>query len=487
MTQRKEECMRFKMLLGGGLVAAVLLLGALPALAQEGDTTVDVTVVEAELVERFTGTAADIAQTVILDNIFIFIAGVLVFFMQAGFALLAVGLTRAKNSANMMMKSLMDAALGVLVFGLVGWGLAYPGFVGGWFGFAGWGVPGLMDRLPDLSALGPDFYPLSVSTDFFFQAAFAATAATIVAGAVAERTKFVSYLIYTVLITGLIYPVVVSWKWGGGWLDERDFVDFAGSGLVHLTGGIAALMGAIILGPRIGKFGADGKPRAIPAHSIPLALTGVMILFIGFFGFNPGSALKADMSVPVIAVLTLFAACAGATGALISSWVLLKKPDVSMAGNGLLAGLVSICAVVDTVDVVPALIIGFVAGIVVVPAALLLERAFKVDDPVGAVAVHAVSGFWGLIAAGLFTIDEGLFEGGGTELLVTQVLGALAIIAWVAVTTGILFGGMKAIGILRVSPAEELEGLDLSEHGAPGYSDDVLAGMGEELLVSTKG
>ena len=480
--------MRLKMLLGGGLVAAVLLLGALPAIAQDGGAAVDVTVVEVELTDRFTGTAADVAQTVILDNIFIFIAGVLVFFMQAGFALLAAGLTRAKNSGNMMMKSLMDAALGVLVFALVGWGLAYPGGDGGgWFGFAGWGVPGLMDPLPDLSALGPDFYPLSVSTDFFFQAAFAATAATIVAGAVAERTKFVAYLVYTVLITGLIYPVVVSWQWGGGWLAERGFIDFAGSGLVHLTGGIAALMGAIILGPRIGKFGADGKPRAIPAHSIPLALTGVMILFIGFFGFNPGSALQADMSVPIIAVLTLFAACAGATGALISGWVLLKKPDVSMAGNGLLAGLVAICAGVGNMDVVPVLVTGFIAGLIVVPAVLVIERVFKVDDPVGAVSVHAVSGFWGLIATGLFAIDEGVFDGGGASLLGTQALGALAIIVWVAITTGILFGALKAIGILRVSPAEEIEGLDITEHGAPGYSDDVLAGMGEELLATTKG
>ncbi len=480
--------MRMKMLLGGGLVAAVLLLGALPAIAQDGGASVDVTVVEVELTDRFTGTAADVAQTVILDNIFIFIAGVLVFFMQAGFALLAAGLTRAKNSANMMMKSLMDAALGVLVFALVGWGLAYPGGDGGgWFGFAGWGIPGLMDPLPDLAALGPDFYPLSVSTDFFFQAAFAATAATIVAGAVAERTKFVAYLVYTVLITGLIYPVVVSWQWGGGWLAERGFIDFAGSGLVHLTGGVAALMGAIILGPRIGKFGGDGKPRAIPAHSIPLALTGVMILFIGFFGFNPGSALQADMSVPIIAVLTLFAACAGATGALISGWLLLKKPDVSMAGNGLLAGLVAICAGVGNMDVVPVLVTGFIAGLIVVPAVLVIERVFKVDDPVGAVSVHAVSGLWGLIATGLFAIDEGVFDGGGGSLLGTQALGALAIIAWVVITTGILFGVLKAIGILRVSPAEELEGLDITEHGAPGYSDDVLAGMGEELLASTKG
>lgn len=471
--------MKWKVLTGGGLATA-LVLAAGPVLAQE----ISVEEVTVELTDRFSGSAVDIAQTVLLDNIFLVIAGVLVFFMQAGFALLATGLTRGKNSANMMMKSLMDAALGVLVFALVGWGLAYPGFEGGFFGFAGLGVPGLLDPLPDLTALGPDFYPLSISTDFFFQAAFAATAATIVAGAVAERTKFVSYLIYTVLITGLIYPVVVSWQWGGGWLAERDFVDFAGSGLVHLTGGVAAFMGALIIGPRIGKYGPDGKPRAIPAHSIPLAMTGVFILFIGFFGFNPGSALQADMSVPVIAVLTLFAGSAGAVAAMLSSWVLLKKPDVSMAGNGLLAGLVSICAVVGAVEPIWAIVIGFVAGLIVVPAAIGIDRFLKVDDPVGAVAVHAVSGLWGLIAVGLFAAETGLFTGGDLSQLGTQLLGAGAIIAWVAVTSGVLFAILRAVRLLRVSPAEEIEGLDLSEHGAPGYAGDVLAGSGEDLLMS---
>jgi ammonium transporter, Amt family len=459
--------MRWKLLTGGGLATAGLLLAASPVFAQGGDVEVE----EVDLYVRFGGTAADIAQTVILDNIFIFIAGVLVFFMQAGFALLASGLTRAKNSSNMMMKSLMDAALGVLVFALVGWGLAYPGGDGGgFFGFAGWGIPGLMDGLPDLAgATEEGFYPLSISSDFFFQAAFAATAATIVAGAVAERTKFVAYLAYTVIITGFIYPVVVSWQWGGGWLAERGFVDFAGSGLVHLTGGVAALVGAAFLGPRIGKFGADGKPRAIPGHSIPLAMTGVFILFIGFFGFNPGSALQADMSVPVIAVLTLFAACAGAVGALISSWLLLKKPDTSMAGNGLLAGLVAICAGVGGMDVVPAIITGFVAGLIVVPAVLLIERVLKVDDPVGAVSVHAVSGLIGLIATGIFVEEASIG---------TQLIGAGAIIVFVGIASSILFGILKAAGILRVSAEEEIEGLDVSEHGAPGYGPDMLTPAG---------
>ena len=475
--------MRWKLLTGGGLAAAGLLLASSPVLAQD----VEVVVEDVDLYARFVGSAADVAQTVILDNIFIFIAGVLVFFMQAGFALLAAGLTRAKNSSNMMMKSLMDCALGVMVFALVGWGLAYPGFEGGWFGFAGWGVPGLMDTFPDLATASEDgFYPLSVSTDFFFQAAFAATAATIVAGAVAERTKFVAYLVYTVVITGFIYPVVVSWKWGGGWLAERGFIDFAGSGLVHLVGGTAALVGAAFIGPRIGKFGADGKPRAIPGHSIPLAMAGVFILFIGFFGFNPGSALQADMSVPVIAVITLFAGCAGAIGAMFSAWVLLKKPDTSMAGNGLLAGLVAICAGVGTIDPIPAIIVGAVAGVVVVPAVLFIERVLKVDDPVGAVGVHMVSGLWGVLAAGIFVQDSYLVENEVTRgsLIGTQALGALAIIVFVGVLSAILFGVLKAVRLLRVSAEEEIEGLDVSEHGAPGYGPDMLTPSSVSAMAS---
>jgi Amt family ammonium transporter len=439
------------------------LLAASPVLAQDGDVVVE----EVDLYVRFGGTAADIAQTVILDNIFIFVCAVLVFLMQLGFALLASGLTRAKNSANMMMKSLFDAALGVLVFALIGWGIAYPGGDGGaWFGFAGFGIPGLMDGLPDLAGATEDgFYPLSVSTDFFFQAAFAATAATIVAGAVAERTKFAAYIVYTILITGIIYPIVVGWQWGGGWLAERGFEDFAGSGLVHMTGGVAAFMGALIIGARIGKFGPDGKPRAIPGHSMALAMAGVLILFIGWFGFNPGSALQADMSVPIIAVLTLFAATAGAVGALIMSWILLKKPDASMSGNGMLAGLVAICAGVGVMDPWMVLVTGFVAGLLVVVSILVIERVAKVDDPVGASSVHGVCGFWGVLAAGIFVADVSF---------TTQLIGGLAILVFVAIASGILFGVLKAVKLLRVSPQEEAEGLDLSEHGAPGYGPEML-------------
>lgn len=458
--------MRQKLLLGGGVVAAILLLTAAPALAQDVDPY-----------ERFAEGSGDLAQTIVLDNIFIFIAGVLVFFMQAGFALVESGLTRAKNAANIMMKNLMDACLGVLVFAAVGWGIAYPGGDGGQFiGFAGFGIPG-WDSFPDPAEVAAGGYPLGVSVDFFFQAAFAATAATIVSGAVAERTKFVGYLAYTVVITGLIYPIVVGWNWGGGWLSTMDtpFVDFAGSGLVHMVGGVAAFMGALALGPRLGKYGADGKPRAIPGHSIPLAITGVFILFIGWFGFNPGSELAADMAVPVIALLTLLAAMAGGVAAMSTAWIALKKPDVSMTGNGVLAGLVAICSGVGAMDPFGAIITGAVAGVLVVLAVLFIERVIKVDDPVGASALHGVCGFWGLLATGLLATDDGLFMGGGADLFITQLIGGVAILAFVAVTAGILFFGLKASGILRVSAEDEQIGLDLTEHGAPGYGPDLLA------------
>jgi len=302
--------MRSKLLVTSGLttvvVVVVTVLAASPALAQGA---------EADPFSRFVEGSGDIAQTVVLDNIFIFIAAVLVFFMQAGFGLVEAGLTRAKNAGNIMMKNLMDVSVGVLVFAAVGWGIAYPGdfSIGKVLGFASFGIDGFgsaLDISPEAVA-SPDFYSLAVPVDFLFQAAFAATAATIVSGAVAGRTNFKAYLVFSAVITGLLYPVIVSWMWGGGWLSDLGFVDFAGSGLVHMTGGFAGLMGAIALGPRIGKFGADGKPRAIPGHSIPLAITGVFILFIGWFGFNPGSELAANMSVPVIAVLTVLAACDG--------------------------------------------------------------------------------------------------------------------------------------------------------------------------------
>ncbi|NNF55718.1 MAG: ammonium transporter [Acidimicrobiales bacterium] len=402
---------------------------------------------------------------IVLDNIFIFIAAVLVLLMQAGFALVEAGLTQAKNSANIMMKNLMDACVGILVFGAVGFSIAYPGAFNGWFGFAQFGVADFMSQ--DVDGLVP-------SVDFLFQAAFAAAAATIVSGAVAGRTQFKAYLVYSIAITALIYPIIVSWAWGGGWLSEQGFVDFAGSGLVHMVGGVAAFMGALIIGPRLGKF-KDGKPQAIPGHSMPMAILGVMLLFVGWFGFNPGSELAADLAVPIIAALTAFAAAAGGASAMVVSWVILKKPDVSMAGNGMLAGLVAICSGIGDMNVAGTLATGAIAGSIVVVAVLAIERA-GVDDPVGAISVHGICGFWGLVATGLFATtnstggaNSGLFAGGGAGLLGTQIFGGLAIAAFVGVTSGGLFLALKAAGILRVSREEELAGLDVSEHGSPGY------------------
>ena len=430
--------------------SALIVLLALPASAQE---------------------AAAPATQVVLDNIFIFIAAVLVLFMQAGFALVEAGFTQSKNAANIMMKNLMDASVGILVFGAIGFAIAYPGDFNGWIGSAGFGVDGFMTT-DALEGLVP-------SVDFLFQAAFAAAAATIVSGAVAERTQFKAYIIYSIVITGLMYPVVVSWGWGGGWLSDLGFVDFAGSGLVHMVGGVAALVAAWVIGPRAGKYAPDGTPRAIPGHSMPLAVLGVMILFIGWFGFNPGSQLAADLAVPVIAALTAFAGTAGAASAMLTSWAVLGKPDLSMAGNGLLAGLVAICSGIGDMNALGTLLTGAIAGVLVTLSVLFIEK-IGIDDPVGAFSVHGLCGFWGLIATGLFATTagtngavDGLFAGGGAGLLVDQVIGGLAIAAFVAAASLVLFGSLKAAGLLRVSLEEEIGGLDLSEHGTAAYGWDL--------------
>jgi Amt family ammonium transporter len=411
--------------------------------------------------------AGEVIETqVILDNIWVFIAAVLVLFMQAGFMFVEAGLTRGKNVSNIVMKNIMDLSVGVLVFALVGFTIAF-GEGNSFLGWTGW-------------ALNPDNYdfaPLTLPTYFIFQVAFAATAATIVSGAMAERTKFRSYLIYTVFITGVIYPIIVHWTWGGGWLTEMDtpFSDFAGSTVVHGTGAWAALMGAMILGPRLGKYGPDGKPRAIPGHSMPMAMLGVLILFIGWFGFNPGSELAADLAVISIAVTTLIAAAAGAVLAMITVWLLTGKPDVAMVGNGMLAGLVGITAGCASVSNWGAFFIGAIAGVIVVFSVFFFDR-IKIDDPVGAISVHGSCGAWGTLAVGLFATEGGLFYGDGGDQLLSQFIGVIAVFAFVAVTAGILFLAIKYTVGLRVSAEEEIQGLDVIEHGSPGYNPDVLAG-----------
>jgi Amt family ammonium transporter len=429
--------------------------------------------------------APEAASQVVLDNLWVFIAGALVFFMQAGFALVEAGLTRAKNVANIMMKNLMDGMAGVLAFLVVGYSIGFGNEAfGGLASWNGFGVDGI-ENADGLAG----YLNLSPATFFFFQAAFAATAATIVSGAMAERTKFKAYFLYSLVITAVIYPVVLSWTWGGGWLalGQRDtpFSDFAGSTIVHGTGGWAALMGAIVLGPRIGKYGADGKPRAIPGHNIAFVVLGALILFIGWFGFNPGSELAADSLVPQLAVKTLVAGCAGAVIAMVVNWLTDGKPDVSMAANGLLAGLVAITAPVGAVETWAAVLIGGIGGAIVVFSVKMFDR-LKVDDPVGAISVHGVCGTWGTLSVGLFAAkddaflgreDAGLFYGGGLDQLGTQLLFVAVHAIWVCAAAGVLFYVIKRTVGLRVSEEEELAGLDVMEHGSPGYAPDVVTSL----------
>jgi Amt family ammonium transporter len=383
-------------------------------------------------------------------------------------------LTRGKNVANIFMKNLMDFCVGALLFFAVGYGIAFGGSftgLGQFIGGSGWFLAG--DGVFTYGTLDKFVF-------FTFQAAFAATAATIVSGAMAERTQFRAYMIYSAVISAVIYPVVVRWQWGGGWLFQLDtpFHDFAGSALVHMTGGVAAAVGAKILGPRIGRYGADGKPRAIPGHSIPFAILGCFILLVGWFGFNPGSWLAADVVVGSIAVNTALAGSAGAVASMMVTWLRSGKPDVAMTGNGLLAGLVGVTAGAWVVNGLGAIVIGLVAGTIVVYAVSFFDK-IRIDDPVGAVSVHGICGAFGTLAVGLFSVTEaegvvkkGLFYGGGTDQLVSQIIGVAAIAAFVGITTTILFTVIKATVGLRVSEQEEIEGLDLHEHGFTGYNHD---------------
>jgi Amt family ammonium transporter len=390
------------------------------------------------------------------------VAAFLVFFMQPGFAMVECGFTRAKNAVNILMKNLMDFSIGSIAFLMVGFGLMF-GKTNGLFG----------TTLFALGGIEPGMH--WNWTFLIFQTVFAATAATIVSGAMAERTKFIGYLIYSFFITLFIYPIFGSWAWGGlldggGWLEKLGFLDFAGSTVVHSVGGWLALAGAIVLGPRIGKYGPDGRPKAILGHNIPLAALGVFILWFGWFGFNPGSTTTGDGSIGYIAVTTNLSAAAAAIAAMIVSWIVMKKPDASMALNGALAGLVSITASCDGVSPMGAILIGIVGGVLVVFAVLFIDRILKVDDPVGAVSVHGVCGVWGTLATGLFNMESGLFYGGGLKQLGVQTLGAGAAFVWAFGLGLILFYMIsKTIG-LRVTPEEELKGLDIGEHGMEAYS-----------------
>lgn len=396
-----------------------------------------------------------------MDMIWLTLGAALVFFMQAGFALVEIGLTRPKNAGNIIMKNLMDFSGGAIIYWVVGWaimyGTSYGGFAENTFLFT---------------------EDSTVMRDWFFQVVFAATAATIVSGAMAERTKFSAYLIYSVVISGLIYPVFGSFTWGGGFLTEMGFHDFAGSTIVHSVGGWAALMGAIILGPRVGKYvKKDGKieVKSIPGHNLPLAALGVFILWFGWFGFNCGSTLSGtDQSIAHIAITTTLAASAGAIAAMFTMWITMGKPDVSMSLNGALAGLVGITAGTWAVGPGSAIIIGLLAGIIVVFSVNFIDKVLHIDDPVGAISVHGVCGAFGTIAVGLFANrpDDGLvglFFGGGWSLLGVQALGALTAFVWVSLTAGALFLIIKKTMGLRVSEEIEIKGLDMEEHGSESY------------------
>jgi len=399
-----------------------------------------------------------------IDTIWVLVAAFLVFFMQAGFAMVEAGFTRAKNASNIIMKNMMDVAIGSLVYFAIGFGIMFGADKFGLFGTTGFFGTGL----------SAEFLGLSIPLEAFliFQTVFAATAATIVSGAMAERTKFSSYIIYSFVISIVIYPVVGHWIWGGGWLSNLGMVDFAGSTVVHSVGGWAALVGAAILGPRIGKFTKAGKPNAIPGHNITMGALGVFILWFGWFGFNPGSTVSGmDSSIGFIAVTTNLAAAAGGVITMFVTWIKYGKPDVSMTLNGVLAGLVAITAGCASVSLGGAIAIGAIAGVVVVYGVELLEKVLKVDDPVGAVAVHGFCGAIGTILVGLFATEGGLLYGGGFELLGIQSLGVISVAAWTLGTSFLLFKAIKKFNGLRVEEHHEVAGLDIGEHGSVAYGD----------------
>lgn len=396
-----------------------------------------------------------------VNNLWMMIATALVFIMHLGFASLEAGLTRSKNTVNILFKNSVIPAIGLITYTIVGFNLMYPGadFAGAIFGFAGFGIA------PDAAGLTPEYnIGYTYWTDFLFQGMFAATAATIVSGAVAERIKLSTFLVFSTVFVGLAYPITGMWKWGGGFLDALGFYDFAGSTLVHSVGGWGALTGVIFLGPRIGKF-KKGKTSPIPGHSMPLAAIGVFLLWLGWFGFNGGSVLSADpAAVSLVLVTTSLAASAGAIGAMFTAWKLLKNPDITMVLNGILAGLVGITAGADLMGPASSIIIGFISGILVVLSVLFFDK-IKIDDPVGALSVHLVCGIFGTLAVGIWGSKASL------EQLWIQAQGVLAVAVFIVIFTGILWFILKSTMGLRVSEEEELGGLDVGEHSMEAYPD----------------
>lgn len=435
-----------------GLVA-VAALDATPAMAQ------DLTV-EASAEKAFFD----------LSNLWLLIAAALVFIMHLGFSCVETGLTQSKNTVNILFKNVFIVTMGVLTYALWGFAAMYPGegwAIGDWFAM-GKPISNALNGGSDDNMTLAYGYNYTLWTDFIFQAMFAATAATIVSGAVAERVKLGSFMLFATLLVMFAYPITGSWKWGGGWLNDNGFYDFAGSSVVHAFGGFAALACVIVLGPRKGKFLPGGKIKPILGHSMPLATIGVFMLFLGWFGFNGGSVLSADPAlVSLVFVTTTLAGCAGAMGSVFTSWIVLKKPDLSMALNGILAGLVGITAGADQMGPWSAIIVGLIAGVLVLFAILFFDK-LKIDDPVGAISVHGVCGIWGTLAVGIFGATSG---DEGSYSFMWQLIGTLAISIFAFAFSFVVFSIIKAVMGVRVSEEEEFEGLDVGEHGQEAYPD----------------
>ncbi len=423
---------------------------------------------------------------VIADTVWVLIAGMLVFFMNLGFGMVEAGLQQEKNSVNICAKNFIVFAIASIAFWFIGWGLMFGDGVG-FLGLKGIWMLGGMDNSPATGDMYRGVYSaiswagVPLFAKFFFQLVFAATAATIVSGSVGGRIKFGAFVIFSFLLVGIMYPITGHWIWGGGWLQERGFWDFAGSTAVHSVGGWAALAGVLVLGPRIGKYNPDGSVNPIPGHSMTLATIGVFVLWLGWFGFNPGSTMAAIAEdIARICVTTNLAAAAGALAATITAWVVIGKPDLSMILNGSLAGLVAITAPCAYVEPGAAIIIGFIGGILVVVFVIAFDR-WGIDDPVGATSVHLVNGIWGTLAVGLFAAAPyagregqppiGLFYGGGISSFANQVVGVVTVGAFTFILSWVAWVIINAIMGIRVSREEELRGLDISEHGMEGYPD----------------
>jgi Amt family ammonium transporter len=467
-------------LIKSGIAALAIAVGGLfigtPAFAQESATTVVETtavVVEEVAVEEepspidkyWDGKTGDLALFTV-NNLWICIAAALVFLMHLGFSCVETGLTQSKNTTNILFKNVFIVCMGLLAYAAYGFNSMYPGdnwTVSGWLAIGSPIANGFAGAESEVANLTSEYNAgYTYWGDFIFQAMFAATAATIISGAVAERIKLGPFMIAATIIVAFAYPITGSWEWGGGWLSEN-FVDFAGSSLVHAFGGYAALAAVIVLGPRLGKYLPGGKVKPILGHSMPLATIGVFLLFVGWFGFNGGSVLSANApGVSFVFVTTALAGAAGGVVAAFTSWIFLKKPDLSMALNGMLAGLVGITAGADSIAPWPAVLVGGIAGIIVVISVLALDK-LKIDDPVGAISVHGVCGNWGTIAVGIF----------GSGALVTQIIGTVAISVFAFVFSLVTFLVVKAIFGLRVSSEEEEGGLDIGEHGQEAYPDFV--------------